>query len=150
MGRRGRRVSELETLPEFSFVSGGVLNTILLKSKDELERIAVDSPAFLEDRRIVRSANMDQITFAKECVFKVTLDFVEPIECIPETAARETTDWMLCSCIGTNARYAKVDQRLVLDRCTTSLQSNIRPLEVPFMLILYFEDDEWLVERVLR
>jgi len=123
---------------------------ILLKSTEGVERIAVDSANFLDNRRIVRNANMDQITFAKECVFKVTLDFVEPMECIAETAARETTDWMLCSCAGENARYAKVDQRLILDRCTTSLQSNIRQFEVPFMLILYYEDEEWLVERILR
>lgn len=150
MGRRGRRVSELETLPEFSFVKGGLLNVILLNAKDELEKVDANTNAFLDDKRVVRSTNMDQTTFVKDCVFKVTLDFVEPMECIPETAARETTDWMLCSCSGANAYYAKVDQRLVLQRCTASLQSNIRQLEVPFMLILYYEDEEWLVERMLR
>ncbi|EPY32864.1 hypothetical protein STCU_01023 [Strigomonas culicis] len=150
MGKKKNETS-LETTPDLSFVKSGKLNTIVYKSKDDDPLpIAADSEAFLEDRRIIKTSNMDQVIFNKESVFKVTLDFLEPLECVAETAVRETTDWMLCSCQGANAFYSKVEKRLVLQKCGTCLQSSVRELEVSFIVVLRFDDDEWLVERVLR
>ncbi|KPA74535.1 hypothetical protein ABB37_09187 [Leptomonas pyrrhocoris] len=149
MGKR-KNLSTAETSPELDFVRGGTLNTIVYREGEELQRLPVDSAAFLEDKRAVRSSNMDQITFSKNIVFKVTLDFVEPMACMPEIAVRETTDWMLMTCPGTSAYYATVDQRLVLQQCQSSLQSNIPELTYPITIILYLDDDQWLVERVLR
>lgn len=149
MGKK-RKETTLETVPELNFVSKGILNMILVKSGDEWERIPVDSEEFLEDRRIVKTSNMDQVLFQKMCTFKVTLEFIDSLMCIPETAVRESTDWVLCSCTGGNAFYSKVEQRLVLQQCTVALQSNVRPLEDPFILVLLRDEDEWLVERVLR
>lgn len=147
---KSKSLNTAETSPELDFVRGGTLNTLIYKDGEELVCIPVDSAAFLEDKRAVRSSNMDQITFSKNVVFKVTLDFVEPMACTPEIAVRETTDWMLMSCPGTNAYYATVDQRLVLQQCKSSLQSNIPELAYPITLVLYLDDDQWLVERVLR
>ncbi|KAK7197549.1 hypothetical protein NESM_000704900 [Novymonas esmeraldas] len=150
MGKKAKHVSEVEAPPELSFVQGGTLNTILLKGPEEIQQLAVDSAAFLEDRRAVRSTNMDQVTFSKSVVFKVTLDFMEAMPCIPEIAVRETTDWMLLSCPGTHAHYSTMDQRLVLQQCTAALQSNIPELEFPITVVLRLDDDQWLVERVMR
>ncbi|KAG5497728.1 hypothetical protein JKF63_03994 [Porcisia hertigi] len=149
MGKK-KHASGLETIPELRFVQGGLLNMILFNGANEIQKIAVDSPAFLEDKRVVRSTNMDQVTFSKNIIFKVTLDFAEAMPCIPDIAVRETTDWMLLSCAGTHAYYSTVDQRLVLQQCKASLQSNIPELEFPVSLTLRFDDDEWLVERVTR
>lgn len=150
MGKK-RRVSDAETSPELSFVVGGTLNTIVLRgAEEELQHIPVDTAAFLEDKRVVRSSNMDQITFSKNVVFKVTLDFAEAMACIPEIAVRETTDWMLMSCPGTHAYFSTVDQRLLLQQCRASLQSNIPELEYPIVLVLRFDDDQWVVERAVR
>ncbi|KPI85703.1 hypothetical protein ABL78_5235 [Leptomonas seymouri] len=149
MGKR-RNLNMADTSPDLDFVRGGTLNTIIYRDGEELQQLPVDSADFLEDKRAVRSTNMDQVTFSKNIVFKVTLDFVEPMACTPEIAVRETTDWMLMSCPGTNAYYATVDQRLVLQQCKSSLQSNIPELEFPITIVLYLDDDQWLVERVLR
>lgn len=140
----------LEATPELEFVEKGALNLILVKIGDDLVQIPLDSNDFLEDRRIVKNSNMDQVLFQKTCTFKVTLEFFESMMCIPETAVRESTDWVLCSCSGANAFYSKIEQRLVLQQCTVTLQSNIEQLEDPFILVLLKEEDEWLVERVLR
>ncbi|CAG9579471.1 hypothetical_protein_-_conserved [Leishmania major strain Friedlin] len=149
MGRK-KRASDVETTPELSFVQGGVLNTIIVKGAEEMQQIAVDTTAFLEDKRVVRSTNMDQVTFSQNAIFKVTLDFAEAMPCIPETAVRESTDWMLLSCTGNHAHYSTVDQRLILQQCKASLQSNIPELEFPVYLVLRFDDDEWVVERIIR
>lgn len=150
MSKKSKLATTLETTPDLSFVKSGLMNMIVHRDQEGgCVRIAADSDAFLEDKRIVKSSTMDQVTF-KDCSFKVTLDFLEPIECTYETAVRETTDWMLCSCQAANAFYSKVEKRLVLRNCITSLQSTIMDLEDPFILVLLRDDDEWLVERVLR
>lgn len=147
----GKKKTSLETTPELAFAKSGRLNVIVHKPKEGAGvAVETNSAAFLEDKRIIKSANMDQITF-KDCVFKVTLDFLEPMECIEETAVRESTDWVLCSCAGVNSFYSKVEERLVLQQCTVSTQSNVQPLVDPFILVLKLEDgDDWVVERVLR
>ncbi|KAG5497144.1 hypothetical protein GH5_01680 [Leishmania sp. Ghana 2012 LV757] len=149
MGRK-KRVSDVETAPELSFVQGGALNMIILKGAEGIQQVPVDTAAFLEDKRVVRSAHMDAVTFSQNVIFKVTLDFVEAMACIPETAVRETTDWMLLSCAGAHAYYSTVDQRLVLQQCKTSLQSSIPELEFPISVVLRFDSDQWVVERVVR
>lgn len=148
MGKK--KQTPLETTPDLSFVSKGILNMIVVKTADELIQIPVNSDEFLDDRRIVKTSNMDQVVFQKNCNFKVTLEFMESMMCIPDSAVRESTDWVLCSCSGANAFYSKIEQRLVLQQCNVTLQSNIEQLEDPFILVLLREDDEWLVERVLR
>lgn len=150
MGKKKNETS-LETTPDLAFVKSGKLNTIIYKPKEgDPIAIAADSEQFLEDKRLIKTSNMDQVIFNKETVFKMTLDFLDPLECVAETAVRETTDWMLCSCVGTNAFYSKVEKRLVLQKCSTCLQSSVRELEMPFIIVLLLDDDEWLVERVLR
>lgn len=149
MGKK-KPAHTLETTSDLAFVSKGTLNMILVKNGDDLLQLPVNSNEFLEDRRIVKTSNMDQVVFQKTCTFKVTLEFFESMMCIPETAVRESTDWVLCSCSGANAFYSKIEQRLVLQQCTVTLLSNIEQLEDPFILVLLKEDDEWLVERVLR
>lgn len=150
MGRK-RHATTLETTPDLAFVSKGVLNMILMKGDgDELMSIETSTQAFLDDRRLVKSSNMDQILFQKQCTFKVTLEFMEAMMCIPETAVRESTDWVLCSCSGANTYYSKVEERLVLQQCQVVLQSNIEELEDPFILVLLHDEDQWVVERVLR
>ncbi|CAD2213494.1 hypothetical protein AGDE_01271 [Angomonas deanei] len=145
-----KKKTNLETTPDLAFVKSGDLNVIIFKTKEEQIPISVTSEEFLEDKRIIKSSNMDQVTFNKDTIFKATLDFIEPVNCVVETAVRESTDWMLCSCVGTNAFYSKVEKRLVLQQCTMSLQSTVRELEAPFIIVLYFDDDQWIVERVLR
>ncbi|KAG5471508.1 hypothetical protein LSCM1_01601 [Leishmania martiniquensis] len=149
MGKK-KHMSDVETTPELSFVQGGVLNMILIKGPEGMQKMAVDTTAFLEDKRVVRSAHMDTVTFSHNTVFKVTLDFAEAMPCIPEIAVRETTDWMLLSCSGAHAYYSTVDQRLVLQQCRTSLVSNTPELQFPICVVLRFDSDQWLVERVTR
>ncbi|CAJ1031895.1 hypothetical protein, conserved [Leishmania lindenbergi] len=149
MGKK-KRGSDVETAPELSFVGGGVLNMIIFKGAEGIQHITADTAAFLEDKRVIRSTNMDQVTFSPNIIFKVTLDFAEAMPCVPEIAVRETTDWMLLSCAGTHAYYSTVDQRLVLQQCKASLQSNIPELEYPISLVLRFDDDQWLVECARR
>lgn len=145
------RATKLETTPDLQFVKKGHLNLIILKAGDgELVKVPTDSMDFLEDTRVVRSSTMDQVTFKKECVFKATLEFMDSLECVADTAVRESTDWMLCSCSGTNAYYATMEQRLVLSNCVPALQSTVAELMIPFTLVLMFEDDEWIVEQVVR
>lgn len=147
----GRKKTSLETTPELAFVKSGRLNMIVFKPKEGPGVVVeTNSADFLEDRRIVKTSNMDQIVF-KDCVFKVTLDFLEPMECVEETAVRESTDWVLCSCAAAHSFYSKLEKRLVLQQCTVSTQSNVAPLVEPFILVLMLEDDdEWVVERVVR
>ncbi|GET91293.1 hypothetical protein, conserved [Leishmania tarentolae] len=149
MGKK-KRANDVETAPELRFVRGGVLNTIIFKGAEGMQQIAVDSAAFLEDKRVVRSTNMDQVVFSPNVIFKVTLDFAEAMPCMAEIAVRETTDWMLLSCPGNHAHYSTVDQRLVLQQCKAALQSNIPELEFPIYLILRLDDDQWVVERAMR
>lgn len=139
----------VETSPALAFIKQGILNTIVYHGKEGIEAISTADAAFLEDERIVRSANMDHVNFRGTCVFKVTLDFVEPMECVEATAVRESTDWVLCSCSGTHAIYSKVDQRLVLQQCKVSTMSTVEELSMPFVIYLLLDDDEWVVERIL-
>eukprot|EP00796_Vickermania_ingenoplastis_P009711 gene9711-6807_t len=140
----------LMTTPDLAFVAKGILNMILMQGGDELVRIPSDSEEFLEDRRIVKSSTMDQVVFQKNCTFKVTLEFLESMMCIPETAVRESTDWVLCSCNGANTFYSKIEQRLVLQQCSVTLESNIEELEDPFILVLLRDDDEWIRYKGLK
>ncbi|KEG06157.1 hypothetical protein DQ04_15591010 [Trypanosoma grayi] len=150
MGRRRVSVS-VETTPDLAFVKKGMLNMLLYTNKEgECVRVPVDTLAFLEDRRFVKSRSMDQVTFTGDCVFKATLEFLEPMACIEETAVRESTDWVLCSCKGSAALYSTVEKRLVLQQCVVCLQSNIPELVDPFILVLELQEGEWLVERALR
>ncbi|RNF04114.1 hypothetical protein TraAM80_05349 [Trypanosoma rangeli] len=150
MGKR-REAAALETTPDLAFIKKGYLNMLIHTSKEgERTTVPVDSLAFLEDPRVVRSRSMDQVNFHRECVFKATLEFVEPVMCLEETAVRESTDWVLCSCGGHAAFYSPVEQRLVLQQCVVCLQSNVPELVDPFVLVLYLEGGHWLVERVLR
>lgn len=148
MGKK--KATTLETTPDLAFVKSGLLNMIVYKDKEDPVAVQADSSAFLEDARLVKTSNMDHVIFNNKCTFKVTLDFLEPMECIPEIAVRESTDWILCTCSGQDAFFSKVEQRLVLQRCAVALQSNIQELVVPFVLVLFLDDDEWVVERVLR
>ncbi|PWV12683.1 hypothetical protein C3747_49g176 [Trypanosoma cruzi] len=148
---KGREAVTLETTPDLNFVKSGHLNMLIYTNKEgEQVKVPVNSLEFLEDRRVVRSRSMDQVNFNNDCVFKVTLEFIEPMACLEETAVRELTDWVLCSCRGHASFYSPVEKRLVLQQCFVCLQSNIPELLDPFILVLYLEKDQWLVERVLR
>ncbi|ORC84492.1 uncharacterized protein TM35_000441480 [Trypanosoma theileri] len=150
MGKRRSSIS-VETTPDLAFIKKGHLNMLIYTSKEMgAVRVPVDSLDFLEDTRLVRNKSMDQINFSNDCVFKVTLEFIESMPCMEETAVRESTDWVLCSCKGSTAFYSPVEKRLVLQQCFVCVQSNIPELEAPFILVLYLEENEWLVERALR
>ncbi|AAZ13484.1 uncharacterized protein TEOVI_000317700 [Trypanosoma equiperdum] len=140
----------LETSPELSFIKQGHLNLLIHTKDGEQRLVPVDSLAFIDDPQLVRSRTMDQVNFNSECIFKVTLDFSEPIPCIEETAVREMTDWVLCSCKGNNAFYSPVEKRLILQSCTVCLQSNVRALVDPFVVMLLYNEEGWVVDRVLK
>ncbi|CCD14992.1 hypothetical protein, unlikely [Trypanosoma congolense IL3000] len=140
----------LQTDPEFSFIKKGHLNVIIHTKDGEQKMVPADSAAFIDNPQLTRSRTMDQVNFNNECIFKVTLDFAEPIPCIEETAVREMTDWVLCSCKGNNAFYSPVEKRLVLQNCTVCLQSNVRQLLDPFVVVLCLDEETWVVERVLK
>lgn len=141
---------KLETSEELKFFKSGKLNMVLVVQKDkELTKIDTSSDAFLSNSSIIRSNSMDQIMFQPNCIFKVTIDFKKVFPCT-ETAVRESTDWVLCSCPGAMAYYNKTEERLVLQQCVVSIQSTIEELSKPFIAVLKFDDDEWILERALR
>lgn len=136
---------------ELNFVKCGKLNLIALRNGKDVEKVATDSVEFLPNPRVVRSGGvmLDVVTFQPHCVFKVTLGFKRPLPCT-ETSARESTDWVLVSCLGTMAHYNRVEERLVLQQCVVSLQSNVEPLRGPLQMVLAFDEDEWVVEKIFR
>lgn len=140
----------LETSKDLNFIKYGKLNMLCIRNGKDVEKVAADTPAFLNDERVVKGLGMDLVTFQPNVVFKVTLDFKKPLPCVEGTAVREGTDWVLCSCMGSMAHFNKVEERLVLQQCVVSIQSNVDPLVAPFHLVLFFDDDEWQVERVYR
>jgi hypothetical protein len=52
--------------------------------------------------------------------------------------------------MGNMAHFNKVEERLVLQQCVVSIQSNVDPLVAPFHLVLFFDEDEWVVEKIYR
>lgn len=140
---------KVETSEDLKFVKSGRLNMIILLQNKEVSKIDVGSDAFLTNATIVRSTTMDQIMFQQNCVFKLTVDFKKVLPCV-ETAVRESTDWVLCSCPGPMAYYNRVEERLVLQQCVVSIQSTVEEMSRPFIAVLKLEDDEWVLERALR
>jgi hypothetical protein len=139
-----------ETTPDLSFVKGGRLNMIILQQNKECTKLDASSGAFLASPVIVKSSTMDQVTFHANCVFKLTVDFKKTLPCVAETAVRESTDWVLCSCPGPMAYYNKVEDRLVLQQCVVTVQSNVDQMQRPFGAVLKLDDDEWVIEKVYR
>jgi len=123
---------------------------VLRQANKEVVRIDCSSPAFLQNPTLVRSTTMDQILFQPNCVFKVTLDFKKSLPCVEGTAVRESTDWVLCSCLGQTTHYNKTDETLTMAQCVVTVQSNVDELTTPFSLTLRFDEEEWVVERVFR
>ena len=150
MGKEDR----IQTTKDLKFVRHGRLNLLSLRLGKSVEKVDVDTPAFLADERVVKATGMDTITFQPNCVFKVTLDFKEPMLCVMDehsTAVREATDWVLVSCMGNTASFNRTEERLILQFCTACIGSNVAPLLQPVHLALKFtEDNEWIVEKVYR
>eukprot|EP00744_Colponema_vietnamica_P005124 GILI01007536.1.p1 GENE.GILI01007536.1~~GILI01007536.1.p1 ORF type:complete len:158 (-),score=13.84 GILI01007536.1:54-491(-) len=136
--------------PQLKYITGGRLNMVVLRANKEVSRIDTSSNLFLGDRSIVKHDTMDRVSFLPCAVFKVTLDFKKEQLCLLETSNRETTDWVLMSCMGNNAFYDKTTQRLLLQQCAVCLQTNVPDLIMPVGLVLRFDDDEWIVEQVCR
>lgn len=136
--------------PQLKFITGGRLNMVVLRANKEVSKIDASTTDFLQNRSIVKHDTMDRVTFLPCAVFKVTLDFKREQLCILETSNRETTDWVLMSCMGGNAAYDKTTQRLLLQQCAVCLQTNIPDLVMPVGLVLKFKEDEWIVEQVCR
>lgn len=136
--------------PQLKFITSGRLNMVVLRANKEVTRIDASTTDFLHNRSIVKQDTMDRVSFLPCAVFKVTLEFKREQLCILETSNRETTDWVLMSCMGNNAFYDKTTQRLLLQQCAVCLQTNIPDLVMPVGLVLKFNDDEWIVEQVCR
>ncbi|RHW72864.1 hypothetical protein DPX39_040082600 [Trypanosoma brucei equiperdum] len=140
----------VETSPDLAFIKRGHLNMLIHTKDGERRLVPVDSLAFIDDPQLVRGRTMDRVNFNNECVFKVTLEFTEPIPCMEEIAVREMTDWVLCSCKGNYSFYSPVEKLLVLQNCMVCVQSNVLPLVDPFILVLFYDVGSWVVERVLK
>lgn len=151
MGKKKNK-NDLDTTEEFNFIKWGQLNMICLRNGKEVEKVETNSEAFLSDPRVVRQQGqlMENITFQPNVVFKVTLDFDCEIVCVEGGAVRESTDWVLCSCMGNMAHFNRVEERLMLQQCVVCIPSNIDPLVTPFHLVLRFEEEQWVVERMYR
>ena len=136
----------------FPYISRGKLNMICLRHDREVTQIDTSTQDFLTNASIVRGQSLDAINFVPNAIFKVTIDFKESKETInfgdgERTSLRETTDWLLTGCSGQFAFYDKNVQRLVLQRCA-SVTSCIADMQAPLTIILKFDEDEWVAERV--
>jgi hypothetical protein len=138
-----------ETSEDLKFIKGGKLNMIILVQNKECTKIDTSSAAFLTNPNLLRSSTMDQLMFQPHCVFKITVDFKRVLPCT-ETAVRESTDWVLCSCPGSMAYFNKTEERLVLQQCVVSIQSTVEEMARPFVAVLKLDDDEWVLERAIR
>ena len=170
----GKDDTKLKVPKELKFIKHGRLNLLALKEGKNCERVDTDTHAFLSDPRIIKTSSMESVTFQPNCVFKVTLDFREPMVCsfdhqggrggggggvaagfgadFMSAAVRESTDWMLMSCIGNQVAYNKMEQRLVLFNATPCVGSVIRELMIhPVNIQLKFtEDGDWIADEVWR
>jgi hypothetical protein len=145
------KAEKLDAPKELNFIKNGKLNMVVVRQPNkEVVKIDTSTQQFLTNPLILRADQMDQILFQPTAVFKVTLDFRKVLPCVEGTAVRESTDWVLCSCMGQMASFNKVDEVLVLSQCVVTVQSNVDPLVMPFQCVLKFEEDEWVVVRVSR
>jgi hypothetical protein len=140
---------KIQTSEDLKFIKSGRMNMVVLVKDKEVTKIDVSSDAFLAHPLVLRSSTMDQIMFQPNVVFKLTIDFKRTLPCI-ETAVRESTDWVLCSCSGGMAYYNKTEERLVLQQCVVSIQSTVEEMSKPFVAVLKLDDDEWILERAIR
>eukprot|EP00758_Cryptobia_borreli_P015041 Tbor_TRINITY_DN5983_c1_g3::TRINITY_DN5983_c1_g3_i1::g.18651::m.18651 len=145
-----RKKRDIDTPHELRFITGGILNMIALRNNKQVTQVNAYTETILTDPTIVRHTSMDNITFLPNAVFKVTLDFSKLKVCMAETAVREATDWVLCSCLGSDVYYDKTSLLLVLQQCMVCIQSNVKQLEMPFGLEMRYEDEMWEVVRVFR
>ena len=141
---------KVKTPPEFDFVVSGRLHMICVRNGKEVEKVDADSAAFLTNPNVVKSTTMDAVSFLPNVIFKVTLDFKEPLPCIEGSSAREQTNWVLCSGAGMWASYNRTDEKLLLQQCTVTTFSNVSELQNPFHLLLKLKEDEWLVEKMWK
>jgi len=149
MTKEGKVKRNKNNSKDLQFIKGGKLNMICVRANKEVTKLDADSPAFLTNDAVIKGQSIDLITFAPHVVFKVTLDFYEPLDTVPGST-REMTDWVLCSCPGTMARFQKTEQRLELQQCVVCTPTNVEPLLTPCRVVLAFDDDEWVVERCVR
>jgi hypothetical protein len=141
-------MGKIETPKPLKFIKGGRLNMLVIRHGKEVEKVDADSAQFLANEATVRSSGMDVITFQQNVVFKVTLDFGEARSSVAETAVRETTDWILMSCMGNMAVFNRTEERLVLQQCVAAIGTTVPELEKPIGIVLRFNDDEWLVDKI--
>ncbi len=149
--------AQKENKKTFPYIQRGKLNMVCLR--DNRESVLADnatSEEFLQNPKVVRSAGLDRIDFHPNVSFKVTLDFktakdtLNAVECaernLPYTV-REVTDWMLLTCLGHNAFYDRNLKKLVLMHCVANVSVTHDMLH-PITIILGFDEDEWIAERV--
>lgn len=131
----------------FPYIWRGKLNMVCYRERNrESTPIEANTEEFLTHDRIVRGQSLDRIEFQPNVAFKVTLDFKEAKETLPGST-RETTDWMLLSCNGDRAFYDRNMKKLVLQHCTPSV-SVTADMVYPLTIIMSFDEDEWIAERV--
>lgn len=135
---------------DLAFVKNGRLNVIAVRNGKSVEAVACDSTLFLGNALVVRTQSMDMVTFHPNVVFKVTLDFSETLQCAPNSFGRETSDWILLSCSGQNASYNANEERLTLLYCMACIESKVEAFLRPVNLVLKFDEDCWIVEKVYR
>jgi hypothetical protein len=142
--------SQINTPHELRFIQSGKLNMLIVRSGKEISKVDAYTDEFLTNPQVVARDSMDQTTFLPNIVFKVTLDFSKPKVCVQETAIREATDWVLCSCMGGGVRYDKTAQRLIMQSVVVCVQSNVKQLELPFGCVLVYTGKEWEVEAIMQ
>lgn len=140
---------KIQTSDDLKFIKSGRMNMLIIVKDKEVTKIDCSSDAFLLNPLVTRSSTMDQVMFQPNVVFKLTVDFKRTFACV-ETAVRESTDWVLCSCGGGMAYFNKTEERLVLQQCVVSIQSTIDEMSKPFVAVLKLDDDEWVLERAIR
>ncbi len=136
-----------ENRRSYNYIARGKLNLICEVQNREVKPVGdVSTQDFLTNTSIVRQTTLDVITFQPHAQFKVTLDLKEAKECQwPST--REMTDWILFSCNGNAAFYDRNEEKLVLQQCLAKTSCN-QEMSVPLTIILKFDEDEWIAERV--
>ncbi len=140
----------------FPYIWRGKLNMACLRENRESTGVEVSNEEWLNNSKLVRGQSLDRVEFSPQVAFKVTLDFKEVketlnmVECEERGMpfnTRETTDWILLTCIGDRAFYDRNMKKLVLLHCVAS-SSVTHDFMYPCTVILSFEEDEWTAERV--
>lgn len=144
-------VNTVQTSEDLSFIKGGRLNIVAVRKNNnkETEQVNFEPGFLLTNEATVRSSTMDAVLFNPNVVFKVTLDFKRALPCLPGSS-REAADWVLLTAMGSTALFNKTEERLLLQMCEVRTLTNVKNMQHPVQIVLAWDEDEWVVERVFR